>query len=750
MPYKIKLQILIIPLIIIPIVVVTLIFVSNTTSSIEKLQIEAMEFKVNTLKRNCKELDETLKLSNIDEIEYYIENSKKKVIEASSEIDVLGGNIFIIDTLQGKIVHHPEMTEQEMDDLAGAEFINDLIAYKTIEGNGGEYTDGYWVFDGIGRMSYERNGKNKVSVFAYFDKWYWMIVASADEEVVFKSINDSRTLAFFAMGISIAVAILILFFIARGISKPILRLKEASQKMGEGNLDHVVEIKSRDEFGMLGKFFNQMAKNLKESFKKIEAQKAEIQEYNLHLEDMVKQRTKQLEEAHKELKHAFEEVTDLKIQQDGDYFLTSLLIKPLIVNKTESNKVKADFFISQKKKFTFKNWKAELGGDICIAQSILLHSDVEGDKEYTVFVNGDAMGKSIQGAGGSIILGVVFNAFVNRTKYVQGSEEMSPEEWLMRCFEELQDVFVSFDGSMLISVVMGIIDDETGMMYYFNCEHPWTTLYRDGKASFIEHELLNRKIGTVEGMEKVRIRKTQLHHNDIIIAGSDGRDDILLEIDEKTGQRVINEDEFFFLNCVEKADGNLKETAELIKEKGELTDDLSLLKITYNKKGYNKADEIESSEFLDLKNRGFKAYQKQDYKQASELLNKAVQLHLDSECYSKLVNSYIKMGNFAKALYNVEKAIKHYPGNLTIVFQTALLNKKDKNYERAIYYGRRYYIHDPENIANLLNLADTYRMMRDYENANEVLAEAEKLEPDNENIKRLKRLIKNQSISEIN
>lgn len=296
------------------------------------------------------------------------------------------------------------------------------------------------------------------------------------------------------------------------------------------------------------------------------------------LEQKVQERTKELAKAHKELEQTFEEVNTLKIQQDGDYFLTSLLIKPLMTNQVKSNTVNIDYIAIQKKKFKFRKWKEELGGDICIAHTIPLKN-----KKHTVFVNGDAMGKSIQGAGGALVLGVVFNALVERTKYKEKEQEVTPDEWLIECYKELQSIFESFDGSMLISVVMGIVEDDTGLMYYFNAEHPFTTLYRKGKASFIENEIGIRKIGSMGFDQSLEIKTFQLKHNDSIIAGSDGRDDILLGHDEETGFRIINEDEEKFLENIEKGEGDLEKILEAIKEIGELTDDISLLKITYKK-----------------------------------------------------------------------------------------------------------------------------------------------------------------------
>jgi len=225
----------------------------------------------------------------------------------------------------------------------------------------------------------------------------------------------------------------------------------------------------------------------------------------------------------KKIQAAFEEVSALKTQQDGDYFLTSLLINPLLIKEVRSDALSVDFHVRQKKKFTFRKRAGEIGGDLCIAREIELN-----DKRYLAFTNGDAMGKSLQGAGGALVMAVIFNAYISRTPMHQNIYTKTPEGWITEVYEELQRVFVSFDGSMLISAAIGLIDEETGAMYYLNAEHPWTVCYRNGAASFTENELTMRKIGTTETENRAVIRTMQLETKDVIFFGSDGRDDIMM------------------------------------------------------------------------------------------------------------------------------------------------------------------------------------------------------------------------------
>jgi hypothetical protein len=131
------------------------------------------------------------------------------------------------------------------------------------------------------------------------------------------------------------------------------------------------------------------------------------------MEDKVKIRTKELTEA-------LNVVQELKNQQDVDYYLTSLLINPLGGNLASGEKFKIEFFTKQKKEFYLKNKKYEIGGDINISRSIQLR-----DKKYTVFLNGDAMGKSSQGAGGVIVLGTAFDVIIQRANE-QKKQSVSP------------------------------------------------------------------------------------------------------------------------------------------------------------------------------------------------------------------------------------------------------------------------------------------------------------------------------------
>ncbi|MBX7056982.1 MAG: SpoIIE family protein phosphatase [Leptospirales bacterium] len=293
----------------------------------------------------------------------------------------------------------------------------------------------------------------------------------------------------------------------------------------------------------------------------------EVEDLNRNLEKKVADRTE-------ELARSLREVRALKEQQDGDYFLTSLLIRPLSGGAHSSELVRIDTRTFQKKRFRFRHWEADIGGDLCVRADVHLRG-----RHYTAFLNGDAMGKSIQGAGGALVLGALFKSILSRTAMRESIQQRSPEQWLREGFLEMHDVFLNFDGYMLVSMAMGLIDERSGLIYYINAEHPPAVLLRRGRARFLERAPLFRKLG-IDLDRPFHLRTFQLRPDDILILGSDGRDDLIVGRDAQ-GNRRINEDETLFLRAAEHSGGDLDALLKRLETYGEFSDDISLMRISY-------------------------------------------------------------------------------------------------------------------------------------------------------------------------
>ncbi len=503
------------------------------------------------------------------------------------------------------------------------------------------------------------------------------------------------------------------FVVARAVKGGLSVSNNALTNLGNGLFDVTSLRTSADDFGDQSYLLSIITEKLRAMYEQITS-------LNENLEHKVQVRTE-------ELAQTLGKVQELKTQQDGDYFLTSLLLKPLAANTTRGNPVTVDFLIRQKKRFEFRVWKEEIGGDICIAHSISLKK-----RPYTVFLNADAMGKSIQGAGGALVLGAVFQSIIERTRLTAQTADQYPERWMKNSFVELQKVFESFDGTMLVSMVLGMVEDETGLVYFMNAEHPPMVLFRQNQASFIDAEYMFHKLGT-QGLDGgIYVRTFQMKPGDVIIAGSDGRDD--LNMARKDGEREINENEQLFLSVVNDGAGQLTRIEEVIHEKGELTDDFSLLRIGFH-------ENEPQSEFINETQDINEARQDWHRGRREEALRKLEEIHgyhpEDTAVLRLLVKLYINIDNYEKAAEFAEKFSELHPADTEMMFVASHCLKKARRYDRAIDSAERVRLREPSLVKNLVNLAEMYLVKGNQNRSRSMIAEVQTIEPENSRAKKI-------------
>ena len=522
-------------------------------------------------------------------------------------------------------------------------------------------------------------------------------------------------------------------FFKGSLMNPLMSLLRGVAKVNSGNLDVVVPVKVQDEIGFLSQSFNSMVDSIKQARK-------ELQDYADNLEEKVKERTKEVQEK-------MEEVQKLKIQQDGDYFLTSLLAKPLFFNANKSKLVTTDFIIHQKKRFEFRNKVADLGGDICITGNLKFGTP-EKFRRYTMAMNGDAMGKSMQGAGGSLVMGVVMNSIMARSAANKRILELTPEQWLTDVYHEVNSVFKSFNGTMVLSATVVMIDDESGEMLYWNAEHPFTILYRDEKANFIEDGLRLRKLG-LDSEYEFAVYKFQLVPGDIIILASDGRDDIDLTPNDPV--RTINDDEYMILSIVDEAKCSISEIERILHTKGELTDDLSILRIDYKvnvqeeqQSSYTIAPSFEDKEISNQINvneiylQSKKLYQTGDIEKAIDLLANAYAVEQNNQKLNKLLGLLsLKGKDYDTAIKVLSQYLSQDPDTDEIWYYLSIAQKKMGNYLSSLEAAKKVYELQPNNVNNLVNLSDLYRLNGNYIEARAFSEKVISIDAENKNAKKL-------------
>lgn len=475
-----------------------------------------------------------------------------------------------------------------------------------------------------------------------------------------------------------------IFFLG-ALVNPLERLIGGVASVNAGDLTAHVPVHVDDEIGYLTQSFNGMVTSIREA-------RADLELYALELEAKVRERTSALSET-------LSNVETLKQQQDGDYFLTSLLLKPLGSSRASNSTVQVSSLVAQQKRFTFRKWEEEIGGDICIADSVVL-----GGESYTVFLNADAMGKSMQGAGGALVLGSVFRAILERSRVQDTLATVAPEQWLRSAFIELQKVFESFDGHMLVSAVIGLAQDSTGFLYMVNADHPRSVLLRSGKASFVEEVPTLNKFGSPQQELDFVVRTFAMQPNDCVVIGSDGRDDIRLPGRDGFSASHVNHDESLFLSAVEEARGDLEQIATVVGSRGTLIDDLSLISLFYDGPGPQRQPMDPEHE---------------------QRLERALALHAAGDSTAALMElsgggppapglpgallrEWIRISfanrDYAGAAHHAEQMIAMHPEEESLLHLQAVCHKRLGDLLRALELAERAVLRNPTNAAYLTSL----------------------------------------------
>lgn len=377
----------------------------------------------------------------------------------------------------------------------------------------------------------------------------------------------------------------------------------------------------------------------------------------------------QLQEKTRVAELALRKVNELKQKQDGDYYLTSLLLQPFQVNRLEHEQINIEWFVSQKTHFQYKKWQAEIGGDICLADSVTLMG-----RELGFFVVADAMGKANQGACGALILATIVRTYVERTKKTAQLGRLYPERWLRLLHDELRAGFAGFDGQMMISAAVGLIDAKSRYVYYFNAEQPRPVSFLNAEAKFIGPENSCCKIGMPGDAGNIRIHLHHLQPGEIIIFGSDGRDDLRLKESDS-----INDDSELFLSIVRDSSAILENIWLGAQEKGEIIDDYSLLSI-----------QIESDEVnpVSASQRALVEYYRAhgDISALEKILEKN---SYDVQALAMLSNRHLKDQNPQLSIHFLQRYADLRPADLKALFALVWQYSKLGEYESAIDIAER-------------------------------------------------------------
>ncbi|MBO1223397.1 MAG: response regulator [Candidatus Scalindua sediminis] len=97
------------------------------------------------------------------------------------------------------------------------------------------------------------------------------VVAEIEQKEAFASTRWLRAIVFSLLSATVVLVVYIAFVISRDIVRPIKKLSVGAKRVAMGQLDHEIEVKSKNEIGELADSFNDMLHNLRQTTEKNEA-----------------------------------------------------------------------------------------------------------------------------------------------------------------------------------------------------------------------------------------------------------------------------------------------------------------------------------------------------------------------------------------------------------------------------------------------------------------------------------------------
>jgi sigma-B regulation protein RsbU (phosphoserine phosphatase) len=450
------------------------------------------------------------------------------------------------------------------------------------------------------------------------------------------------TIIIFIISLATILALL-LVFIAKKVVNPVSNLSNQMQQItNKMKFDKEIEIKGQDEISDLANNFNIMIQK--------------IRHYSDNLEDIVIERTQDLNNANKMLESASLELQASNVKLLKDLEIAKRLQESVVKNIQTFPEVNVDSVYMAME---------SLGGDIYDVRRL--------GKSTFSFMISDVSGHGVPAA---LITTMAKMSFINHGHFSKNPAQI--------CFEVNKDmVELISDSDYYLTAFYAILDVENLTLSYTNCGHQKPILCRSGSGKIEELDSKGFFLGSFEESEyEYSSIKLQVH--DRILFFTDG----ITEARNNDGEFYSQERLVDFLK--KNADVPYNKILKLFLQEFNafcqnrpVDDDIALLLVEVT----SKRSENNVVEFEFVSDAISNPLEKNNDEAVNIFRDVYKELELDKNSLEKQLKtsiSYYKENNFSKAKDILTKLLPYFPNHIRILNTIAAIYYKNGEYDAAL------------------------------------------------------------------
>jgi signal transduction histidine kinase len=196
----------------------------------------------------------------------------RRILFSIKDINIGRNGSILVVASNGRVIAHTYMEQLSDFDLSKSPVVKEVLSGQK----------------GVMKGYVDELGREVLGSYIPIWDLGWGIVVQRPLTDISMEVEQLDNTIFMATIISVLLAILVGWLISRKISKPISLLADASEKVAQGDLHTLVNVKSSNEIGVLASSFNQMVVSLRKS-------RNELKQWGEEMEKRVEKRTEELE-----------------------------------------------------------------------------------------------------------------------------------------------------------------------------------------------------------------------------------------------------------------------------------------------------------------------------------------------------------------------------------------------------------------------------------------------------------------------